>query len=265
MAVFANDFISVKIATEGVFERLQLESLIALLGRITGDTTQTMTVLDVGANIGNHALFFSRYFSRVVAFEPHPVTYQLLAFNAQFRPNITTHNFGLGDKAQTLELHEDALNAGASSAIHGAQTSSHDIPMQVKRLDDVCRDLGPVDLVKIDVEGMEHGVLLGGAALIEAQKPVIVFEQLAQEFTAADSETPAIRLLKSWGYTLFWFEPDQKPVQWFLLGIPNLIAALKGREVAYNLTTRSVVPRATYDMLIALPPRYASQVEELAR
>lgn len=262
MAVYANDFISVKIATEGVFERLQLESLQGLLSRITGDSTQSMTVLDVGANIGNHALFFSRHFARVLAFEPHPVTYQLLAFNAQFRSNITTYNFGLGEKAQTLDLHEDVLNLGASSAIHGHQKGGQFLPMQVKRLDDVCQNVGKVDLIKIDVEGMEHGVLLGATALIQAQQPIIVFEQLEQEFAAVDSETPSISLLKQWGYTLFWFEPVQRAVQWWLLGIPNLLQALNGREVAYNLTTRPVVPRATYDMLIALPHRYTSLVEQ---
>jgi len=43
------------------------------------------------------------------------------------------------------------------------------------RLDDIPRSI-PVDLIKVDVEGMELSVLLGAIKTIEADKPIIVCE-----------------------------------------------------------------------------------------
>ena len=41
------------------------------------------TVLDIGANIGNHSLFFSNYFYKVLSFEPHPKIFKVLAINTE--------------------------------------------------------------------------------------------------------------------------------------------------------------------------------------
>jgi FkbM family methyltransferase len=264
MAVYANDFISVKIFTEGVFERLHLETLLEFLNLIVKDSTKSMTVFDIGANVGNHSLFFSRHFKRVFSFEPHPFTYQLLAFNAQFSSNIKTFNFGLGQVNETLDLYEDVVNFGASSAVHLGDRNADKVQIQIKRLDSIDPNLGQVDLLKIDVEGMEHGVLLGALELIKKQTPIIVLEQLEQEFGIEGAETPSIGLLKSLGYEVYWLERERKKIRWWLLGLPNIIDFFKGGKIFYNIVTRRLVPKATYDMLIAVPPRYTAVVDGLS-
>ena len=50
------------------------------------------------------------------------------------------------------------------------------IEVQKERLDDIFPKEARVDLIKIDVEGGEYGVLCGGLETIRRQKPVIIFE-----------------------------------------------------------------------------------------
>ncbi|MDZ7769101.1 MAG: hypothetical protein U5K38_08495 [Woeseiaceae bacterium] len=54
ITVFSNDFIGKKIARVGLYEKESLEYLNALLSRMDAPV-----VLDIGANIGNHALAFA--------------------------------------------------------------------------------------------------------------------------------------------------------------------------------------------------------------
>ncbi|MFZ9585699.1 MAG: hypothetical protein ACO280_12205, partial [Pseudohongiellaceae bacterium] len=54
MTVFKDDYIGDKILKQGLYERENLALLLDLLGKI-----ENPVVLDIGANIGNHALAFS--------------------------------------------------------------------------------------------------------------------------------------------------------------------------------------------------------------
>lgn len=64
------------------------------------------------------------------------------------------------------------------------------ITVPIARLDELIPHEQPISLIKIDVEGGEHGVLLGGRALISRQRPVIVFEHgmLAPRYYGVTSE-----------------------------------------------------------------------------
>jgi hypothetical protein len=56
-----------------------------------------------------------------------------------------------------------------------------------------------VDFIKIDVEGYERKVLVGGQKTIEDNHPVIVIEQLGHEERYGEERDSALTLLKSWG------------------------------------------------------------------
>ena len=78
-AVFANDTIGSFINVDGVFEKYQLEVLTDFLNRMNFSFNNKHCI-DVGANIGNHSLYFSDLFSRVTSFEAHPKVFKLLEF-----------------------------------------------------------------------------------------------------------------------------------------------------------------------------------------
>ena len=73
--------------------------------------------------------------------------------------------------------------------------------MVTLRLDDYCEfhNIKKIDFLKIDVEGFEHGVLLGAENIIKTRQPVIYYE--AQDMRDFD---------KSWffltrlNYHLYW-------------------------------------------------------------
>ena len=170
-------FIDYIIYTEGAYEKRFLHLVEALL-------PQRRIALDIGANIGNHALFFSRIFSSVHAFEPNPGVALRLRRNiaANKADNISVHEFGLSETCAELPFLCNANgNAGMGKFLEadaeGAAT------LTVRRGDEVVQanGLDAVDFIKIDVEGHEVAALKGLRNTIDKQRPVVAFE-----FHAAD-------------------------------------------------------------------------------
>ena len=196
MAVFANDLIGNSINVFGAYEREEIATLFDYLAPLAPSFAQG-TALDIGANIGNHALIFSRFFKSVHAFEPNPQSFRLLEINAANRPNIVTHRFGLGDVVGRFHLLETPENVGQSVVV---ETGEFEI--ELKRLDDLAID--DVRFIKIDVEGYEARVIAGGAQFLRRHQPIIAFEQLAHEFDGHGS--PTLRALSDLGYRFCWLE-----------------------------------------------------------
>ncbi len=147
------------------------------------------TVLDVGANAGNHSVFFSRHFARVIAFEPNPDLWQQLTDNAALNPGtIEVHRLGLSDEAGEFQLYNiDNGNNGLATFLPDEQ---YDKPLEAfaTARTVVADDHLPgiiVDAVKIDVQGFEPQVLRGMQALLARSRPVVWVEFGAGTLSAA--------------------------------------------------------------------------------
>jgi FkbM family methyltransferase len=120
-----------------------------------------MVVYDVGANIGETCLVFSRQCSTVYAFEPDPVTYERLKEHLLQNEvkNVTAFAFALGSANQKVSLLRTAHNSGGNRIA----TENQGVAIEVRRLDDLIREqnLKMPSLIKIDVEGYEMQVLQG--------------------------------------------------------------------------------------------------------
>jgi hypothetical protein len=57
-------------------------------------------------------------------------------------------------------------------------------------------------MIKIDVEGFEEEILAGAMETIKLNKPVLVIEQQKHEYQDDMIDTPAIKILQSWGYNV---------------------------------------------------------------
>ncbi len=160
------------------------EPELALLPRLVDPGK---VAIDIGANIGDFLDVLVRHASRAIAFEPHPVC--LAHLRAIGLPRCEIVDLALSDRAGTATLRvpvEDAEvtglgtieTANSSFAARASGTSSYDV--RTARLDDVIGDyLGAeeaVGFIKIDVEGHEHAVLMGGAATIERHRPIVMVE-----------------------------------------------------------------------------------------
>lgn len=263
MAVYANDWIGSKIFVEGVYEKEELNILIDILSGI-GVDLKNSSALDIGANIGNHSIFLSRYFSKVISIEPNPYTFQILKFNTQFFSNITIYNFGLGDKREQLIMFEDNVNYGATSAVYKSGTAS-EVNINVETLDEISLDTSDISLIKIDVEGMEYRVLLGSVNFIKKENPIIVMEQHMIEFIPGENDTQATKLLNSLGYKYLWIETKKIKWPWFFRRMKNICEVFTGKKTKRSVFFGDSLPRKDHNMIIAIPRKYFDKACEIAR
>ncbi|MFL9960553.1 FkbM family methyltransferase [Paraburkholderia sediminicola] len=254
MAVFANEHIGGFIHVFGVFEQEELDVLFNFLEPLR-DVFRAGMALDIGANIGNHSLYFAKIFNAVQSFEPDPSTFYLLKFNSSFRKNITAYNIGLGDSKGTFKLSEALKNMGASVIVTDqvrAEAGVDCVDVQVERLDDLdYRDEGPC-FIKMDVEGFEPKVLQGGLRTITKYWPLIVLEQHESDFT--DGNSKSISILKDLGYKFCWHQSGVSSRNTLIRHLFNIKEMFIGRT--HKVVTAEIVPAGNYAMLIAVPPRF---------
>lgn len=135
------------------------------------------TLIDVGANVGNHSLYFARMLSaaRIVPIEPNPQVLPLLLANIVLnglrdRFDLRFLGKGLSDKpAGGFAMQERSHNIGGARMLAGKGE------IEVLPGDAVAADCAP-SMIKIDVEGMEMQVLAGFEATLRLHKPVLFVE-----------------------------------------------------------------------------------------
>ncbi len=170
-----------------------------------------MKVLDIGANVGYHALALARAVGEtgsVMAFEPQPFLFQLLAANTINAAigNILCFNMAIGEGAGVLDMpllnYAEPYNYAAIDVrlvLRDERAVTEEFPIPVRRLDDL-----PVihiaDLIKIDVEGMELAVLQGAKALLQRCRPILFVEN---EHSGQASEQ-LLGFLTSLDYECYW-------------------------------------------------------------
>jgi len=178
------DHIGDSIFVDGLYEGALLQSAFStLLNSYAGQFAES-ACLDVGANIGNHSIFFADRFARVIAIEPNPVF--CLAFRASVALNKLTNvellECGFGAEAGRLAYRQaSAANLGASHFVATERDSSvarDCLQLEIKVGDDVVEslDIRRLGLIKIDVEGLELAVLKGLVRTLTRQDPVVMFE-----------------------------------------------------------------------------------------
>lgn len=120
-------------------------------------------ILDCGSNIGISVLFFKTLYpaARITAFEPSCGAFACLGENvARNRlKHVTAHNLALAPKAGDLELFVPPENPAhlCTSGLAGRTPGGQAVRVAA---DVLSRHVtGPVDLVKMDIEGFEAQVL----------------------------------------------------------------------------------------------------------
>jgi FkbM family methyltransferase len=160
-------------------------------------------IVDVGANIGIYVLLFrSVSKARIIAYEPQPFLYQLLAATVAYNrmTDVVTRLLACGNRRGTIpfaigingavaptaqeagtptETRQIASDAGRTAdwdrAAKMTQAAHSVIHVPLTTLDEDLADT-PVSILKVDCEGFELQILQGGHRLIETQRPVIFLE-----------------------------------------------------------------------------------------
>jgi FkbM family methyltransferase len=170
----------------------------------------SMVVFDIGANIGAHGLRLGCVVGekgRVYAFEPTTIAYTKLERNLALNPqlNVSTFRLALSDETQTRRT----ISFRSSWRTDGSQKDST-CEVDFVRLDDWARtnNVSHVDLIKLDVDGNEFGVLSGGRELLKRCQPTFLMEMVGPHF--ADPARNPFLFLESIGYQFSNIDTETK-------------------------------------------------------
>lgn len=144
-------------------------------------------VIDIGANIGCHTLLFSNLVGssgRVHSFEPLEELFFQLKFNCVInkRNNCTLYRLGLLDKMCSIKKNEFPIdkpeNFGAQCLNTNENNFYTELDISTQRVDVTTLDILKLQpsFIKIDAEGLEDKILLGGTQTILKFKPTLLVE-----------------------------------------------------------------------------------------
>lgn len=131
-------------------------------------------VVEAGCHDGTDTILMDRYLApyKYFAFEPDPLSYARakLLLETDFS-NVLLFPFGLSDVDSELFFSFPHGEQGTGSTI---LASEGDVPVSVKRFDDVVRDLSLGGLLWLDVEGHAVKVLKGACEML----PKLLFAKI---------------------------------------------------------------------------------------
>jgi FkbM family methyltransferase len=197
-------------------EKLQIKTMMGL-------NLKGATVLDVGANKGIYCFWMVRAVGpsgNVIAFEPQiemcdRIECQKLRFSWS---NLRVVNVALSDLDGQMSLFRQRVGDGSASLeVTRRRNTDATLNVQVTMLDTIADKMfSELKFIKIDVEGHEANVLLGGEQTIRRYRPVIQFES-----TVTDQRTQDIfQFFRGLGYSgvlllgntyLHYSNPDNVP------------------------------------------------------
>ncbi len=146
--------------------------------------------LDIGVYRGVYSYKLSQSFKNIHSFEPNPLLFPYLDKNLKkIIKNIKLYNFALSDINGKTELKlplrsksifkdniEELFQLGAATMHPNNNINKFKkVPINTRRLDEIQID-NNVGFIKIDVEGHEKNVIVGGKSLIIKDKPVMLIE-----------------------------------------------------------------------------------------
>jgi FkbM family methyltransferase len=118
-------------------------------------------ILDFGAHIGLATLRFAAAFPQATihSYEPDPENFSLLGLAIQGLPNIVIHQAAVGNTLGKATFYVNPDKHTASSLKTNQTQGCKQVECSVKPLDTVITEVGTaVDLIKFDIEGVEHEV-----------------------------------------------------------------------------------------------------------
>lgn len=177
---YDNEVVSDYINNTGNFYELQFLDYIA---RNYNEQTE---ILDIGANIGNHSLFFAKFLNcdKVHSFEPFPDNLELLRKNMNdLTYKSIIYDIALSNKEGVMTLYNSQEGNNGGFSLHKYNNGTSYVvnnAINVITLDSL--HLKNISMIKIDVENHENEVLEGAKQTILDNKPMIFIENLFHGF-----------------------------------------------------------------------------------
>lgn len=137
---------------------------------------------DIGAWEGDTITKFLKKtnasYKEIYAFEPEPMSFEILSKKYGNRNNIFLYQCGLGIENGFFYMHNE--NTQSSHIISSNEENSNLVRIEVRTLDEVYED-GKIDLIKIFVPFMFLDILKGGERTIRKNRPRFVINVAADD------------------------------------------------------------------------------------
>lgn len=139
-------------------------------------------IIDGGANIGNHSLFFAMFCpcTKVIAYEPYEPTLEIL------KKNVADNNLDKRIDVRPLGLYKDfsglevsyfvERNFGATEFVESNNTNA----TKAVPLDADCAG-ERISCIKLDIQGLEPEALMGSEKILKEQFPLLVIEAMTKD------------------------------------------------------------------------------------
>jgi FkbM family methyltransferase len=220
--LFDREIILSSKGTGGIDESNLIATVFNSIQKIKGERNR-ITYLDIGANQGNFSLL-PLFDPSIICygFEPNPAMFEILTENIKLNSlekNVRPFNIGVSNKIEKLQL-----KVSLDASDHGLSTFANDpkdrfsydnkpgdykiVEVDCLTLDNIVNqlELESLEVIKIDTEGSELNILLGGENSLKKFKPVIVMEyaNINSRMFGYNREA-CVELLKTYGYNSFHF------------------------------------------------------------
>lgn len=169
------------------------------------------TFIDVGAHIGSVTAEVLRNDPSILVEAIEAIPEKVESLRTRF-PSVKFHACAVGDSEGQVEFFVNTKESGYSSLVRPQSSDGLSIvklSVPLKLLDQLVQS-DQVDVIKIDVEGAELGVLRGGLRLIKQCRPLIMFESAPCDVSELDAAKASL-----WNF----FEQQD-----YVIVVPNRLA-----------------------------------------
>lgn len=201
--IILDDYISNQIIVHDIYEKKECEFIKKY---ILKEKFKKKIFVDIGANIGNHSVFFSKHFKKVLSFEPNQRLFKILNYNTYEYKNINIYNIGLSNYNESKYLYFCSSNFGGGTLIKknliNCKTKIIKSKVKLKNLDSViyANDSKKIALIKIDAEGFEQNIIKGMKNILLRSSPILLVEINNNHFQSNN----LINILKKNDYVYFY-------------------------------------------------------------
>lgn len=185
----------------------ELNFQLGRLSKIIAEKYKAMTVIDVGANVGDTIAILRSFIDLpVIGIEGDPVSFEYLKKNVSQFSDVQILNTFLGETSGNIKATLD--KSGWNTTIIPIDEGGTDI--SIITLDEVLDKenilASDIKLLKTDVEGYDTIVLRGATETIRKHKPVLFLEYNRENMEAiGEKGLPFLLSLEEYGYSRIGF------------------------------------------------------------
>lgn len=151
-----------------VMQQIFARRLPSHMSAVVDQLGQESVVVDCGAHVGFASVLFAKTGASVWSFEPNPHAYQVLKRRTRKFPQVCTFEAAVTDGSSShsklfmhSQHHEDpvAFASGSSLRSDKPNVSSASVDVNAVDLAAFLLEIGPVQILKIDIEGYEVALI----------------------------------------------------------------------------------------------------------